>query len=288
MFGHQSRNIIYEDSSLSVLFQFFLACMVCAGVSWSANASESNLYSKSFQLSGIRELEISQGYQVKVIQGNHEYVRATGPQEVLSLISAEYTEGKLSISSQTGGLLPVTIEVGAKSLKRLTFESVSYAEVEELTGESLKISRSGDGQLHLGNIRSNSLKLVSQGSGQIHGDTLISENLSLTLSGTGQINVHSIQANHLQSSISGSAGVYIDKVGEVDTSAIQLSGSGLFDAANVIIHEAEIAIAGSANALVNVMENLDVNTSGSGTVTYYGNPNINTGIFGTGFVRKAF
>ncbi len=288
MFGQTLQNITDEVSSTSLLARLFIASFIGALLSLSASAEESSLYSRTYTLSGIEELKISQGYDVKVIQGDKEFVRASGPQDVLSQIFAEFHEGRLSIHSQTGALLPVAIEVGVQSLEKVVFENVSFAQIDQLSGKSLKISRSGDGKLYLGDIRSNSLKIVSQGTGEILGDTLMSDDLSLTISGTGQINVHSIQANHLHSSISGSAGVYIDKVGEVDTSAIQLSGSGLFDAANVIIHEAEIAIAGSANALVNVLENLDVNTSGSGTVTYYGNPDINTGIFGTGLVRKAF
>jgi hypothetical protein len=289
MFGQKLQNISDEVSSTSLMAQILCAIALGALLSLSANAAdESSLYSRTFNLTEIRELKISQGYDVKVIQGDKEYVRASGPQEVLSQISAEFYEGRLSIHSQTGALLPVAIEVGVQSLEKVVFENVSFAQIDHLKGNSLKISRSGDGKLYLGDIRSNSLKIVSQGTGEILGDTLTSDDLSLTISGTGQMNIHVIKANHLHSSISGSAGVHIDKVGEVDTSAIQLSGSGLFDAANVIIQEAEIAIAGSANALVNVLENLDVNTSGSGTVTYYGNPDINTGIFGTGLVRKAF
>ncbi|WP_460100539.1 GIN domain-containing protein [Sessilibacter sp. MAH4] len=253
-----------------------------------AHAEDANQGKKTFNLSEVHQIDVSDFYQVTLIQGDKEYVTATGPSQALANIDGQFQGNVLSLGSKTDALLPISLEIGIKNLEKLVLENVLETKIESLNADKLSLASVGTGLLSLGKISAQKLKITSHGTGEIWGELLTSTDVNLTVSGSGNVNIFELKANHLRTNISGSAGVHIDHVGEVETSAISLSGSGLFDAANLIMHQAEIAIAGSANALVNVLENLDVSTSGSGTVTYYGNPNIDSGIFGTGLVRRAF
>lgn len=66
-----------------------------------------------------------------------------------------------------------------------------------------------------------------------------------------------------------------------------ISGSGEVRAADLEVEECEVRISGSGDVEVNVKQALDATISGSGSVSYRGNPNqVNSHSSGSGKVRK--
>ena len=74
--------------------------------------------------------------------------------------------------------------------------------------------------------------------------------------------------------------------GKADSQDIDISGSGSYEALDLESKEAEIDLGGSGKASVNVLDDLDVTISGSGSVQYRGNPTVIQDIRGSGEVRK--
>ncbi|WP_317931408.1 GIN domain-containing protein [Halioxenophilus sp. WMMB6] len=264
--------------ALGLLLLAVLARPVLAG---------SELYTKAFTLTGVTELEVNHGFRVVVSQGSAEFVRAIGSRDALAHIVATVEEGRLQLGADTEDPLPVTFEVQLNTLERLALNGVLFAELGPFAGERLRLQMHGTGELAISELAVRALEVSLDGSGSVNSGKIIADQVQLKLSGTGLFAVEELEAKALVLGISGSAGVHIAASSHIDTSDIQLAGSGNFSAANTITRQAEVAIAGSANALLHVTEWLDVNTAGSGTVTYYGNPSINAGIFGTGWVRRA-
>ena len=66
-----------------------------------------------------------------------------------------------------------------------------------------------------------------------------------------------------------------------------ISGSGKVLAANLETNKCEVRISGSGDVEINVKSELDANISGSGSVSYKGNPShVNSHASGSGHVRK--
>jgi hypothetical protein len=71
---------------------------------------------------------------------------------------------------------------------------------------------------------------------------------------------------------------------EIKTS---ISGSGKVYASNLTVDKCEARITGSGDVEINVKSELDANITGSGTVSYKGNPShVNGHSSGSGKVRK--
>lgn len=251
------------------------------------NSARAELFSKTIAIEGVTELEVRQGFRVEIRQSEHEYVRATAHPEALAHIVAEQRQNRLVLGSATESPLPVLFEIQLRDVSAIRLIGVNEASIEPLDIETLSLSARSSGHIELAGIDARQLDLTFSGSGVISSHSLVADMAELKLSGSGSISVDQLTVGDLQLDLSGSAGVHFVSSGMIDSSSIHLAGTGIYRAANTITRQAEIDIAGSASALVNVTESLDVSTSGSGTVTYYGNPDLDTGIFGTGLVEQA-
>jgi hypothetical protein len=135
-----------------------------------------------------------------------------------------------------------------------------------------------------------SATLISQidisGVGKIESDELFkTNNLELNVSGTGKIELN-VEAEKINCAISGSGKIELN--GTADALDVQISGSGKVDAENLKAKTVIVNISGSGKALVNPIEVLNSNISGSGSVYYVSEPPaITETISGSGKVKDA-
>lgn len=121
------------------------------------------------------------------------------------------------------------------------------------------------------------------GSGEIVGETSISaESLSLTVAGSGDMDLD-LEAETLSMRVAGSGTCTLR--GRAGTLNVNIAGSGDLRAANLEAQRAEVRIAGSGRAELNVADHLSAKIFGSGDVEYQGRPTIETTTFGSGEVR---
>jgi hypothetical protein len=92
----------------------------------------------------------------------------------------------------------------------------------------------------------------------------------LMISGSGSVTAAKITTSRLAVDISGSGTVKV--AGTADEQQLAISGSGDYQAKDLQTKTASAEISGSGEAAVTVSESLDIQLSGSGTLTYYGNP----------------
>lgn len=126
--------------------------------------------------------------------------------------------------------------------------------------------------------------LTLSGSGNIATTGINADELALTLSGSGNIDTPDTNTDELEVKVPGSGNVRA--TGKADSQDIDISGSGSYEALDLESKEAEIDLGGSGKASVNVLDDLDVTISGSGSVQYRGNPTVIQDIRGSGEVRK--
>ena len=112
------------------------------------------------------------------------------------------------------------------------------------------------------------------GSGEITSkNTLHSENMTVSCDGSGSVNVQ-VKAENI--TIANSSSGYVKVDGKAKRTKISLAGSGEIDAEFLKADEADIVLSGSGSVKAHASQKIDMNQSGTGSITYYGNPNQKT------------
>jgi hypothetical protein len=178
---------------------------------------------------------------------------------------------------------------------------IVYITVPEIDG--LSVSGSGDiiGQTK---ITTDDIKLNVSGSGSMTVEVEVRGELEADVSGSGDMDVKG-KCRNFNSDVSGSGGVRLalnvtehadfgvsgsGKIAATGTSEsvrTGISGSGKVMAADFETNRCEVRISGSGDVQIGVRNELDANISGSGSVSYKGNPTkVNSHASGSGRIRK--
>lgn len=110
------------------------------------------------------------------------------------------------------------------------------------------------------------------GSGLIAGQSVETERLAINLSGAGDVNFGQLQADALEVTLGGSGNVTL--AGLAAQQRVDLLGSGTYQAGALESQAAEVNLRGSGDLTLWVRDRLDVTISGSGTVSYFGQPTV--------------
>jgi hypothetical protein len=191
-------------------------------------------------------------------------------------------------------LLTVALLLGACSVTRGSGQLAS--ESRPVTGFT-KVELSGTGELTIERTGTESLAISAEDNilplltSEVSGDTLalgtkrnteivttkpinyaltVKDLTGLTLSGSGNIRVSNLSTTELTTKISGSG--TITASGTADDQDLDISGSGRYQADQLASKTVNAGISGSGTASVLVSDALDVRISGSGTLTYSGDP----------------
>jgi len=126
-------------------------------------------------------------------------------------------------------------------------------------------------------------KLLISGSGEITGNNQIaSDELELKISGSGDIDVE-VDVLDLKSSILGSGDIELEGLAKRHDASIM--GSGDIKAIQLETDKTDISITGSGNSEIDADE-LDITIAGSGDVSYKGNPELSSSVYGSGKINK--
>jgi hypothetical protein len=224
-------------------------------------------------------------------QGTPQKVELEGPADVLKRIETEVSGGKLSIGKE-----------GKWDWNWTDREKITaYVTVANL--ESVSVSGSGDliGQTK---FTAENMVLNVSGSGSIDMEVAASGNMEADVSGSGDVMLKGSCTN-FDSDISGSGGIKlslsirekadfgvsgsgkIQAEGTVKEVRTKINGSGKVLAANLEADKCDVTISGSGDVEINVKSDLDANISGSGNISYRGNPaHVNSHSSGSGNVKK--
>ena len=122
------------------------------------------------------------------------------------------------------------------------------------------------------------------GSGSFEGvDKINTSTFAANVSGSGKIG-GSIECDSFSASVSGSG--RITATGTCEDASITISGSGNFNGNEFEAKNAAVTLSGSGKAEINVTDKLNAKISGSGGLTYRGDPQIESTVSGSGRIRK--
>ena len=237
--------------------------------------------------------KISFGFPGKLYlkQGSPQKVELEGNKDVLEEIETEVSNGRLRIGQEDKWFK------WNSSDNKITV----YITVPNIDGVS--VSGSGDiiGQTQ---IKTNDIDLNVSGSGSLTLEVEANGDVEANVSGSGDMNLKG-HFKSFESDVSGSGNVALNATidsmadfgisgsgkvqasGTADAVKANISGSGKVLAADLETNRCDIRISGSGDVEINVKNELDANISGSGSVSYRGNPKrVNSNSAGSGKVRK--
>lgn len=229
--------------------------------------------------------------KLHIRQGSPQKVELEGPRDVLKEIETEVSGGRLSIGKEWKFMDwgwdndKVTVYVTVASLEGISVSGSGDAVAEgKWTAGDMRLNVSGSGSLTLDVTATGNLEADVSGSGDIDLKGSCS-NFDSDVSGSGKVNVSLAIRERADFGVSGSGKISASGTAqEVKTS---ISGSGKVLASNLETERCEIRISGSGDVEINVKTDLDANISGSGSVSYRGNPNhVNSHASGSGSIRK--
>lgn len=136
------------------------------------------------------------------------------------------------------------------------------------------ITASGSGDINLPKLTiDGAFELRDSSSSDITMGSLTADTLTMNISGSGSVEIEGLTVSNLNSEQTGSGNIGID-TGTVDTAEISITGSGDFDGRDVTASTANVRLTGSGNAELSVTDTLEARLSGSGDLTYYGQPQV--------------
>jgi len=196
-------------------------------------------------------IDMSGSFDVELIEGQEGKLSLTGEENLLKYIVTEVKNGKLTIKTEKGANLSPSRNKGITL--RIPIENI----------DALSLSGSGD----------------------IIGRTTIkTENFKTALSGSGDITAE-VEANTVSAVMSGSGDIELR--GKCTDFDIKVSGSGDIDTYGLAADNVDVLISGSADVEVTANKSLKARVSGSGDVSYRGNPQkVDTKSTGSGDISK--
>lgn len=241
-------------------------------------------------VSTFKEISFRLPGKLLLTQGSVQKVEIEGSVEGLKKIEAEVEDGRLTIGRDNSWTWDSDNEKFNVYITVKDIEGISVGGSGNLVGQNkftvadLDLNVSGSG----------SMQIEANASGNIDADVSGSGNIDLKatckayssdVSGSGKVVLAATITGAADFDISGSG--KIEASGSAKQVKADVTGSGKVLAANLETDECIVRITGSGNVEINVKSSLDANISGSGTVSYKGNPNhVNGHSSGNGHVRK--
>lgn len=237
----------------SVLFGLALLLVASLNAQWGKKINgNGNVVTENRSTDDYGSISISGFFDVTLVDGKEGKLTLKGEENLLEHIVTEVKNGNLVVKVENG------LNLNPSSWKEGISITIPVESIEALT-----LSGSGD--------------IVGK-------KTIESKDFSTDISGSGDISL-SLRAENVSASISGSGDM--DLNGSATNLEIRVSGSGDVKAYGLEVQNVNATISGSADIQVTATASIKARVSGSGDITYRGNPTkIDTKSSGSGDVTK--
>lgn len=223
-------------------------------------------------------------------QGSPQKVELVGDKDVLKEIETD-VEGTRLVIEKEGKWFDwdnddkITAYVTVPSIEGISVSGSGDVIGEgRITADDLDLNVSGSGSLTLEFEASDEVQADVSGSGDMNIKGKCAQ-INSNISGSGKVEMGVTTSGSADFTVSGSGRIVAS--GAADVVTANISGSGKVLAADLAANRCEVKISGSGDVEINVKNEIDATISGSGTVSYRGNPGkVNSHSSGSGSLRK--
>lgn len=224
-------------------------------------------------------------------QGSTQSVVLEGDPELLEKIEATVSDGRLSIKKAdewrrwNWGSEKITAYVTMKDIRGLAVSGSGNMEGEgTLRANEIDLAVSGSGNMNVNIEATGEMEADVSGSGRMVFKGRCSD-IDADVSGSGDMRLTLESTEEASFSVAGSGSIEVS--GSADRVETSISGSGVVRGADFQTRICGVSITGSGNVEMGVSEELDARITGSGSVSYRGNPDkVNSHSTGSGRVRQ--
>jgi hypothetical protein len=266
---------------------FALVMVMCASLGFAQGRETRNVstFTKiSFRVPGKLYLR----------QGATQKVEIEGKKETIQKIETEVDGGKLVVGKEGSWTNwnwgdddddQVNVYITVKDIEALSVGgSGDLIGETKITSADLDLNVSGSGSMKVEVDASGDLEADVSGSGDIDLKGKC-KSFNSDVSGSGKVAMSISVSEKADFGVSGSGKIMAS--GSARKVKASISGSGKVLASDLVTNSCEVRISGSGDVEINVKNELDANISGSGTVSYKGNPSkVSSHASGSGKVSK--
>ena len=155
---------------------------------------------------------------------------------------------------------------------RVSAEKLNGIAVAGSGDVELKNGLKTDGDISGNNISCTDLDISIAGSGDINSSNITCNDLQVSVAGSGDMKLNNVTANFTRASVAGSGTAILS--GSTQEAEYSVAGSGDLLASDFVAKKASASVAGSGDIKCHATDFLKVRTSGSGSVGYKGNPEL--------------
>lgn len=272
------------------------ACFAIAAIAFGTIACSNRFTNQSGDWGG-KTVKGSKNYVTKDIRvDDFKKISIAGSQDVIYTQKPGGPKVEVYTSDNIVGLLDIYVKDNTLVIKFKKGVNVSYDKLEvrvnsqDLNG--ISIAGSGDFKFANGLKTDSNLSISVAGSGDIEGQNISCNDMTVSIAGSGDINTESIRCNNLKTSIAGSGDMGIKNItaanveasiagsgtivlsGTSQDASFSIAGSGDLFADGLEAKKVSSSISGSGEIKCFATDFLKVRTSGSGSVGYKGNPEL--------------
>jgi hypothetical protein len=237
-----------------VLLGISLLTVLSVSAQWGKRIKgNGNVVTEERNVGDYEGVSVAGWFDVELVSGSEGTITLEGEENLLEHIETKIKNGNLVIKTESGYNLQPSSWKGKGILVTVPVEDI------------------------------NSVTL--SGSGDIVGKTLLRADMfEVTMSGSGDITLE-VDAGDVESVLSGSGDIRLG--GSASTLKVKVSGSGDVHAYDLEARNVDAVVSGSADIKVTATESLRARVSGSGDITYRGNPGkIDTKTSGSGDIEE--
>lgn len=246
---------------------------------------------------GGKEVKASKNYVTKQIKvSDFDQIAVSGSLDVSYTQQSGKPKVEIYTSDNIVDLLDIYVKNGKLNLGFKKNVKVSYNKLEiRVTSEDLNaVNVAGSGDFKFTNgLKTDQLKMNVAGSGDITASNIqCSQEFTANVAGSGDIECKQLKAADMDISVAGSGDMKIENAlvtsanasvagsgtvkisGNADKANYSVAGSGDLYANDFKVQNISASVAGSGDIKCHAVEHLKARVSGSGTIGYKGNPEL--------------
>lgn len=237
-----------------------------------------NYVTKQIKVSDFDQIAVSGSLDVSYTQQSGKpKVEIYTSDNIVDLLDIYVKNGKLNLGFKKN------VKVSYNKLEiRVTSEDLNAVNVagsgdfkftNGLKTDQLKMNVAGSGDITASNIQCSQVFTANvAGSGDIECKQLKAADMDISVAGSGDLKIENALVTSANASVAGSGTVKIS--GNADKANYSVAGSGDLYANDFKVQNISASVAGSGDIKCYAVEHLKARVSGSGTIGYKGNPEL--------------
>ena len=237
-----------------------------------------NYVTKQIKVSDFNQIAVSGSLDVTYTQQSGKpKVEIYTSDNIVDLLDIYVKNGKLNLGFKKNVKVSynkLEIRVTSEDLNTVNVAgSCDFKFTNGLKTDQLKMNVAGSGDITASNIQcSQEFTANVAGSGDIECKQLKAADMDISVAGSGDLKIENALVTSVNASVAGSGTVKIS--GNADKANYSVAGSGDLYASDFKVQDISASVAGSGDIKCYAVEHLKARVSGSGTIGYKGDPEL--------------